>query len=144
MMGNFEARVPTDRWYSDHHLWLQTAAGGFRVGFTSYAVRMLQDVYFLDWSIEPYTAVRKKQEIGEIESAKAVSTLFPPAEGKVLDFNPVVLDDPSAINTDGYGTGWLYHFETNAKLLSPEEYVKLLDSKWEETQRVIKGQINEG
>ncbi len=144
MMGNFEARVPTDRWYSDHHLWLQTGPGGFRVGFTSYAVRMLQDVYFLDWSIEPYTAVRKKQEIGEIESAKAVSTLFPPAEGKVLDFNPVVLDDPSAINTDGYGGGWLYSFETNAKLLSPEEYVKLLDSKWEETQRVIKGQINEG
>jgi glycine cleavage system H protein len=133
MMGNYEARVPTDRWYSDHHLWLQTGPGGFRVGFTSYAVRMLQDVYFLDWSIEPYTAVRKKQEIGEIESAKAV-----------LDFNPVVLDDPSAINTDGYGGGWLYSFETNAKLLSPEEYVKLLDSKWEETQRVIKGQINEG
>ncbi len=143
-MGNFEARVPTDRWYSDHHLWLQTAAGGFRVGFTSYAVRMLQDIYFLDWSIEPYTAVRKKQEIGQIESAKAVSSLFPPAEGKVLDFNPVVLDDPSVINTDGYGSGWLYHFDTIAKLLSAEEYVKLLDSKWEETQRVIKGQINEG
>ncbi len=143
MMGNYEARIPTDRWYSDNHLWLQTAAGGFRVGFTAYSVRMLQDVYFLDWSIDPYTPIRKKQEIGQIESSKAVSSLFAPAEGKILDFNPVVLHDPSSINTDGYGTGWLYNFDTSAKLLTAEEYVKLLDTKWVETQRIIKGQMNE-
>lgn len=143
MMGKYEAKFPTDRWYSENHLWLQTAAGGFRVGFTAYSVRMLQDVYFLDWSIDPYTIVRKKQEIGQIESSKAVSSLFTPADGKILDFNAVVLNDPSAINTDGYGTGWLYNLETNAKLLSASEYIQLLDSKWEETQRLIKGQLND-
>lgn len=143
MMGKYEARIPTDRWYCDNHLWLQTGAGGFRVGFTAYSVRMLQDVYFLEWSIDPYTPVHKKKEIGQIESSKAVSSLFPPAEGKILDFNPVVLNDPSAINTDGYGTGWLYNIETGAKLLTAEEYVKLLDVKWVETQRIIKGQMND-
>lgn len=143
MMGKYEARIPTDRMYSDNHLWLQEGPGGFRVGFTAYSVRMLQDVYFLDWTIDPDTRVRRKQEIGQVESSKAVSTLYAPAEGKIMEFNQVVLNDPSAINTDGYGAGWLYSFETGAKLLSPAEYVQLLDSKWDETQRMIKGQLND-
>ena len=143
MMGKYEARVPTDRWYSDNHLWLQEGPGGFRVGFTAYSVRMLQDVYFLDWTVDPDTRVRKKQEIGQVESSKAVSSLFAPAEGKILEFNQVVLNDPSAINTDGYGAGWLFNFETGAKMLTAEEYVELLASKWEETQRIIKGQLND-
>lgn len=143
MMGKYEARIPTDRWYSDNHLWLQEGPGGFRVGFTAYSVRMLQDVYFLDWSVDPDARVRKKQEIGQIESSKAVSSLYAPVDGTIVEFNAVVLSDPSAINTDGYDAGWLYRFETRAKLLTAEEYVKLLDSKWEETQRIIKGQLND-
>ena len=74
MMGNYEARIPTDRGYSENHLWLKRGTAGFRVGFTSYSVRLLQDVYFLDWLIDPYTDVHKKMEIGEIESSKAIST----------------------------------------------------------------------
>lgn len=143
MMGKYEAFIPTDRLYSDNHLWLQEGPGGFRVGLTAYSVRMLQDVYFLDWSVDPDSRVRKKQEIGQIESSKAVSSLYAPADGKILEFNQVVLNDPSAINTDGYGAGWLYNFETSAKLLTGEEYVQLLGSKWEETQRIIKGQLND-
>lgn len=144
MMGSYEARVPVDRLYCENHMWLQEAAGGFRVGFTAYSVRLLQDVYFLDWTIDAQTPVKKKQEIGEIESSKAVSSLYPPSDGKVLDFNDALLDDPSAINTDGYGSGWLYHFETLVKLMTAQEYVEFLGTKWDETQRVIKGQINEG
>jgi glycine cleavage system H protein len=143
MMGEFRARIPLDRKYSRNHLWLQPGPGGFRVGFTAYSVRLLQDVYFLDWEIDPHTQVRDKQEIGQIESSKAVSTLFPPSAGKILDFNSHLLDDPSTINTDGYGLGWLYHFQTEAGFLSPQEYVEFLASTWDETQRVIKGQIND-
>ena len=143
MMGEYEARIPTDRSYSDNHLWAQEGPGGFRVGFTAYSVRLLQDVYFLDWEIDAGVRVKKKDEIGQIESSKAVSTLHPPGDGRILNFNDGLLDDPSAINTDGYGSGWLYHFETEAGFLTAEAYVELLASKWEETQRVIKGQINE-
>lgn len=143
LMGKYEARFPVDRLYAENHLWLQAAGGKYRVGFTAYSVRLLQDVYFLDWSIDPHTAVRRKQPIGQIESSKAVSDLFAPAEGEVLDFNDGVLSDPSAINTDGYGGGWLYHFRTEAKLLSAEEYVAHLAKGWEATQRTIKGQMNE-
>ena len=82
------------------------------------------------------------QEIGEIESSKAVSSLFAPVDGQVLEFNDVALEDPSAINTAGYGDGWLYRFRTDAVLLDPQEYLAVLDSGWEDTQRIIKGQLN--
>ncbi len=142
-MGKYEARVPSDRLYSKNHLWLKPVGDLFHVGFTAYSVRLLKDVYFLDWSIDPGTHVRHKQEIGEIESSKAVSALFAPFEGRVIEFNPDLLSDPSAINTDGYGKGWLYSFETSETPLTPEEYVRHLESTWEQTQRVLKGQANE-
>lgn len=142
MMGKYEARIPGDRYYSENHLWLKPQGDAAQVGFTAYSVRLLQDVYFLDWSIDADTQVRKKQEIGEIESSKALSTLYAPAEGRVLDFNDGVLADPSAINTDNYGSGWLFRFDTGAQFMDPPEYVKLLEEGWEETQRHLKGQIN--
>lgn len=143
MMGKYEARIPTDRLYSENHLWLKPDGAKYKVGFTSYSVRLLQDVYFLNWTIEPGTPVHKKQEIGEIESSKALSDLFVPYDGRIVQFNPLLLDDPSHINSDGYHKGWLYEFETEATLLSPSEYVARLESVWEVTQRTIKGQLNE-
>ncbi|MEZ6065737.1 MAG: glycine cleavage system protein H [Planctomycetaceae bacterium] len=142
-MGKFEARFPRDRWYSENHLWLREAAGGFRVGLTSYSVRLLQDVYFLEWSIDPGTTVAAKQSIGEIESSKAISDLYAPVAGVVKSFNSAILNDPSAINTDGYGEGWLYEFDTQAKLLTADEYIAQLDGNWEKAQRMIKGQLND-
>jgi glycine cleavage system H protein len=142
MMGKYEARIPTDRLYSRNHLWLKPDGLRYQVGFTAYSVRLLQDVFFLDWGIDPNTAVREKQDIGEIESSKALSTLYAPCDGTVSEFNDLLLDDPSGINTDSYGDGWLFTFETDAELLSPEDYRKLLEDSWEDTQRVIKGQIN--
>jgi glycine cleavage system H protein len=142
MMGQYEARIPSDRLFSKNHLWLKPDGDEFRVGFTAYSVRLLQDVFFLDWSIDPHTSVREKQEIGEIESSKALSTLHVPFDGRVIDFNEQLLDDPSGINTDGYGDGWLFTFETSATPMSPDEYLKLLDEGWEDTQRMLKGQVN--
>jgi glycine cleavage system H protein len=147
MMGKFPARIPRDRLYVESHLWLQASdggiSGGLRVGFTAYSVRLLQDVYFLNWEIDPQTRVRKKQELGEIESSKALSTLYAPRNGTVGELNEALLNDPSAINTDNYGTGWLYEFVTDEPLLTAEEYLKVLEAGWEDTQRMIKGQIND-
>ncbi|MDB5388736.1 MAG: gcvH 2 [Planctomycetaceae bacterium] len=143
MMGKFPARLPTDRQYVESHLWLQRVGDIYRVGFTAYSVRLLQDVYFLSWSVDPDTPVRKKQELGEIESSKALSTLYAPRNGQIRKFNEQLLNDPSAINTDNYGSGWLYELETSEPLLSPEEYLKVVEGGWEATQRIIKGQFNE-
>ncbi|QDU52186.1 Glycine cleavage system H protein [Gimesia panareensis] len=143
MMGNFEARIPQDRVYSKSHLWLLPEADHYRVGFTAYSVRLLQDVYFLDWFIDPFTVVQEKQKIGEIESSKALSDLYAPSAGKILEFNEALLNDPSAINqTDNYDKGWLFEMESEARWLTPPEYLQLLDDVWEQTQRIIKGQLN--
>lgn len=142
MMGKFQARIPGDRFYSENHLWLLPAEGCYRVGFTAYSVRLLQDVYFLDWTIDPNTDVRQKKEIGEVESSKALSSLYAPYDGRVVDFNEALLDDPSAIDTDNYDAGWLYRFQTDIQPLEPQAYVKLLEAGWDDTQRMLKGQIN--
>ena len=104
LMGQYEAQFPTDRLYAKNHMWAQPRDGVYRCGFTAYAVRLLQDVYFLSWSIDPETPVRTKQEIGEVESSKAVSSLYAPHDGQVGGFNEKPLADPSVINTDNYGS----------------------------------------
>ena len=146
-MGKFEARIPADRCYARNHLWLRPADGKpgvLRVGFTAYSVRLLQDVYFLDWTIDPGTPVIKGQQIGEIESSKALSSLYPPAAGMVGDLNEAILADPTPINTDNYATGWLYEFipADAAAFLDAAAYVAHLAVGWEQDQRYLKGQVN--
>ncbi len=143
MMGNFEARIPTDRYYCDIHMWLKKEEGSYKVGFTSFSVRLLKDVYFLDWMIDPGTVVKAKQEIGEVESSKALSTLYAPFDGKIVEFNELLMDDPSLINSGNYEKGWLFKMETDELMKTPEEYIQFLDQKWDETERHLKGQINE-
>ena len=143
-MGEFEARFPTDRRYAKNHMWAQPVDGGFRFGFSAYAVRLLQDVYFLEWDIEPPAPLQQQQKIGFIESSKAESDLFAPLTGTLALVNDELLSDPSSINTDKYGGGWLFDIlGDGAELLSPPAYIQHLEAVWEETQRTIKGQLNE-
>jgi glycine cleavage system H protein len=144
LMGQFEARFPTDRLYAGNHMWASEVDGGYRFGFTAYAVRLLQDVYFLEWSIDSGTVLRERQEIGNIESKKAESALFAPIAGTLIAFNTELLKDPSAINVDKYGAGWLFEMSGDGgKLLTAADYLRHLDAVWEVTQRTIKGQLHD-
>jgi glycine cleavage system H protein len=148
MMGEFEAEFPTDRQYAKNHMWaeaIEDQPGKFRFGFTAYSVRLLQDVYFLDWDIETPAELALGQEFGSIESKKAESSLYSPLAGTLVEFNPVLMEDPSAINVDKYQSGWLFDMATsdNSPLMSAESYVELLVDVWDKTQRTIKGQLNE-
>lgn len=142
MMGEFEAEIPTDRQYARNHMWASEVSNGYRFGFTSYAVRLLQDVYFLDWTVDAGTPLREKQEMGSIESKKAESSLYAPISGELTQFNETLLSDPSHINVDKYGEGWLFELAGQGDLLSPPEYIEHLAAVWEVTQRTIKGQLN--
>jgi glycine cleavage system H protein len=144
-MGQFAARFPTDRSYARNHMWAQRQAGSlWRFGFTAYAVRLLQDVYFLDWSVDPGAVLAERQAIGAIESSKAESELYCPMAGKLVEFNPRLLADPSAINVDNYGDGWLMTIEGGGEeFLSPDQYLVHLESAWKIAERTIKGQMNE-
>ena len=144
MMGKFAAEFPTDRLYAKNHMWGQRQGDVTRFGFTAYAVRLLQDVYFLDWAVEAGTTLAEQQEIGSIESKKAESSLYAPAGGRLVQFNQELLSDPSAINLDKYGAGWLFEMEGPGNtLLDPPSYIQHLERVWEVTQRTIKGQMNE-
>ena len=145
MMGEFEAAFPTDRQYAKNHMWAQHLSDRLvRFGFTAYAVRLLQDVYFLEWLVEGAVDVAERQEIGTIESKKAESALYAPVAGHLAQFNEELLNDPSMINVDKYKDGWLFDLETSSSgLLSPAEYIEHLEAVWEITQRTIKGQLNE-
>lgn len=144
LMGKFAARFPTDRRYAKNHMWAQPVASGFRFGFSAYAVRLLQDVYFLEWSIDAGSVLAERQAIGAIESSKAESELYAPMAGQLARFNERLLSDPSGINVDSYGDGWLFEIEgPGDTLLSPEEYLRHLEASWAVAQRTIKGQMNE-
>ena len=89
-------------------------------------------------------ALTAGQEIGSIESKKAESALFAPATGQLLEFNQQLMEDPSAINTDKYAGGWLFSMQAaQPELLTPKQYVDMLEEVWDKTQRTIKGQLNE-
>lgn len=144
LMGNFSAEFPTDRRYAKNHMWGQSHGGAIRFGFTAYAVRLLQDVYFLDWTVDAGIPLSAQQEIGQIESKKAESSLYAPVAGVLTRFNDELLRDPSAINVDKYGNGWLFEIEADAdQLLAPAAYLDHLAAVWEITQRTIKGQMND-
>ena len=144
MMGSFEARFPTDRLYAKNHMWAELREPSvYRCGLTAYAVRLLQDVYFLDLSIESEMHVKLRQEIGSIESKKAESSLYSPLAGQVTAINEQLIQDPTAINVDKYGAGWFFEIKTDeASLLTPTEYIEHLKAAWEVAQRTIKGQAN--
>jgi glycine cleavage system H protein len=144
MMGNFEAHFPTDRLYAKNHMWLAAVGEqNYRLGLTAYAVRLLQDVYFLDLTIEPGMPLKSKQEIGSIESKKAESSLYTPAAGTVTRINEELIQDPTAINLDKYGAGWMFELTTGSDdFLAPAMYIQHLDAAWEVAQRTIKGQVN--
>jgi glycine cleavage system H protein len=143
-MGKHAAVLPQDVRYCKNHMYVRPAeAGPHRFGFGAYAVRLMQDVYFLEWKFDAPTDVRLKQEIGFIESSKAQSELYAPAAGTITAFNAAVLNDPSVISAEPYGDGWL--FEQSSELndtMTAAEYQQHLVGVWEQTQRLLKKQIH--
>ena len=116
MMGQYAASIPTDRQYARNHMWAQQHDAAYRFGFSAYAVRLLQDVYFLDWTVDADAWLQQRQEIGSIESKKAEASLYSPISGRLTAFNSALLDDPSAINVDTYGIGWLFEIEGDGRV----------------------------
>ena len=104
----------------------------------------MQDVYFLDWIVDAGTVLNERDGIGGIESKKAEADLFAPIAGRLIRFNETLLEDPSTINLDNYGDGWLFEMAGSpTTLLSPSDYVEHVASVWEVTQRTLKGQLND-
>ena len=110
--------------YTERHEWICPVSGDKgKIGLTDYAQNQLGDIVFLEL-LPPGTRVIRSQKIGEIESVKAVSELFTPASGLVLEINEAAIDRPNLVNEDAYGSGWLVRLE----LSEPSELENLMYS----------------
>lgn len=123
--------IPDDRKYSKEHEWVKLEEGSDAlVGITHFAQDQLGDVVYLDL---PGTGARVEQfaKLGEIESVKAVSDLFSPVSGEIVDVNQEVIDHPELVNEDPSGKGWLLRVRLQDRaeldvLLTAEQYTAFL------------------
>jgi len=117
------ANVPSDLYYTEEHEYLKPADedGVFYVGVTDYAQGELGDVVFVELP-EPGVQLKKMEVFGTIEAVKAVSDLYCPVEGEVLEVNAGLDDDPSLVNADPYGDGWMIRL----KVANPADLEGLL------------------
>ena len=142
-MGKYQAEIPDELLWCRNHMWCRSGTDGLlRFGFGSYAMKLMRDVYFLEWSLSDDSEVAPKQAIGNIESSKAQSELYSPLAGRITKFNEEVLGDPSVINASNDGDGWLFEMEADAgNLMDANGYCDYLTRNWETTQKILKGQI---
>jgi glycine cleavage system H protein len=126
---------PTDRRYSKEHEWAREESPGLVVvGITHYAQDQLGDVVYVELP-SPGAEVNQFQKLGEIESVKAVSDLFAPIGGKIVETNGELEGQPELVNDDPTGDGWMIKLRAEnvddemTKLLSAEEYEAFLESE---------------
>lgn len=120
---------PSDRRYTKEHEWVIVQGSRGRVGITDYAQKQLGDVVFVELP-EAGRAVAKGGSCGTIESVKAVSELYSPVSGTVVEVNTAVGAKPEMINTDPHGA-WLVAVELSNPgevdtLLTSDQYTELV------------------
>ena len=98
--------VPEDRYYTREHEWMKVEDGKCRVGITDYAQNSLHEVVYVDL---PNVGKELAQNavFGTVESVKAVSELYSPIAGEVVERNEKLVDSPELVNQQPYGGGWI-------------------------------------
>ncbi|GAA2190578.1 glycine cleavage system protein GcvH [Streptomyces bangladeshensis] len=127
------ANTPDDRLYSKDHEWAQVDGDLVRVGLTDHAQKQLGDVVFVE-----LPAVGDRFQTGEpfgsVESVKAVSEVYVPVSGEVVEVNDLLNESPESINDDPYGDGWVIRLRTEGPvsadgLLSADEYIEYIKAE---------------
>jgi glycine cleavage system H protein len=113
---------PGDRKYTKDHEWIRVAGDTAEIGITDYAQQQLGDVVYVDLP-DVGRAITAGESFGSIESVKAVSELFAPTSGEVVEVNPALKDHPETVNSDPHAT-WM----VKVKLSDPASVDGLLDS----------------
>jgi glycine cleavage system H protein len=116
---------PADLRYTEEHEYLKGTDddGVYLVGITDYAQGELGDVVFVELP-EPGSSFDEMAVFGTIEAVKAVSDLYCPVEGEIVGVNEALDDDPSLVNSDPYGEGWMVRL----KVADPAAVEALLDA----------------
>ena len=108
--------------YTSDHEWLKVEDGSATVGITNFAQEHLGDLVFVDLP-KPGASLKAGAAAAVIESVKAASDVYAPIDGEVTEVNQRVVDDPSLVNSDPAGAGWLF----KVKIGDPAQLDKLLD-----------------
>lgn len=122
---------PGDLKYNNEHTWLRLEGDDLgRVGITYYAQEQLKEVVFVDLP-EVGTGVTHMEPFGTIESVKATSDLFSPVSGEVVEVNDALKKEPTLVNKDPYGEGWMIAIRMSSLsevdlLMSAQEYQALI------------------
>lgn len=127
------AEVPGDLLYTEEHEYLKktSEAGVYQVGITDYAQGELGDVVYVELPSVGETYARK-DVFGTVEAVKAVSDLYCPITGEIIEVNASLTEDPGQVNSDPYGAGWMVKIRVSDEsevdtLLGPEEYNKHIE-----------------
>lgn len=113
--------VPEDLLYSKEHEWVRLDGDSATIGITDYAQNALGDIVYVELP-KIGTKIEQFGNVGVIESVKAVSDLFTPMSGEVIETNDALENDPAAVNREPYGAGWLLKL----RLSKPNESQNLL------------------
>jgi glycine cleavage system H protein len=124
--------IPEELRYTEEHEWVKLDGNVATVGITDFAQSELGDIVYLEIdSLD--TEINSNEVFGTVEAVKTVSDLFMPVNGKVVDVNSTLEDNPEAVNDDPYGEGWIIKIEVSNPsdidaLMNSEEYKNLIGS----------------
>jgi len=120
--------------YTEEHEWLAIEGNIVVLGITDYAQDALSDIVYVELP-EVGTIVEAGEVVGNIESVKAVSELYCPVSGEVIEVNKLLEEEPELVNTEPYDDGWMIKLQidpgevTHAHLLNEEEYIEMMEKE---------------
>ena len=117
-----ELKLPDNVRYSEDHEWVVSDGDLYKVGISDYAQDQLGDIVYVELP-EVGTVSEQGEEFGTVESVKAVSELFMPLAGEVMEINVKLEDNPELMNEDPYDGGWMI----KVKASDPGQYDQLMD-----------------
>jgi glycine cleavage system H protein len=117
------SKVPAELRYTKEHEWAKVEGDRVRIGITAFAQEQLGDVVFVELP-KVGAKVAAMKTFGVVESVKAVSDLFAPVSGEILEANAALTTKPETVNTDPYGQGWMIV----VKMASPKELDALMSA----------------
>ena len=125
--------IPEDSRYAKSHEYVHIEGDTATIGISDYAQKELGDVVFVELT-QVGTQLEAGDELGSIESVKAVSELFSPVSGEVVEINEALADKPELVNTDPYGDGWMIKIKvTDAseldELMPADEYEEYIQTE---------------
>lgn len=125
--------TPEDNRYAKSHEYVHLEGDVATVGITDYAQKELGDVVFVELP-QPGSQLDAGDELGSIESVKAVSELFSPVSGEVVEINEALADNPALVNTDPWGDGWMIRIRVSDptevdELMTAEEYDEYIEKE---------------